>query len=274
MRAAASAEPVRAEINAIGPGYIAAHGLEIVTGQDISRTPQPGRRTALVTDHLARSLWPGASPLGRRMLFGEGDGESAEVIGVAPDAFYRGFRQDVNPNYVFLSMADAPPSGPEASFYVRFDGRLDRVSAGVRDALGPAGLRTPIVTVETMESRLLAITALPRMLARLVAAFGLGALVIATLGQYSVVLFDMRRRVREFGVRLALGASPRRIQSAVLREGARLSNMNGGRNDVIARLSQVHMVVRVHQFAASGAAEQFGCAIRNDFVGIHVGRRT
>ena len=61
------------------------------------------------------------------------------------------------------------------------------------------------------------------MLTSLLAAFGLGALLIATLGQYSVVLFDMRRRVREIGVRLALGASPRRILSSVIREGARLS---------------------------------------------------
>ena len=56
-------------------------------------------------------------------------------------------------------------------------------------------------------------------------------------------------------------------------DGFRSGNMNGGWNDVIARLSQVHVVVRVHQFAASGAAEQFGRPVRNDFVRIHVRRR-
>jgi ABC-type antimicrobial peptide transport system permease subunit len=74
-----------------------------------------------------------------------------------------------------------------------------------------------------MEAQLWYVTGLLRMLTSLLAAFGFGALLIATLGQYSVVLFDMRRRVREFGVRLALGASPGRLQSSVIREGARLS---------------------------------------------------
>ena len=221
VRAGTSGEPLRAEINSVGPEFIAAHGLTIVTGQDISRAAQPGRPVALVTEHLARSLWPGASPLGQRVRFGE-DGQ-AEVVGVVPNAFYRGFRRDARPDHVFLSIADNPPSGPEASLYVRFDGPLDGVSAGVRDALGPTGLRTPVVALTTMASRLEGITALPRMLASLVASFGLVALVIATVGQYSVVLFDMRRRVREFGVRLALGASPQRILTSVMREGARLS---------------------------------------------------
>ena len=111
----------------------------------------------------------------------------------------------------------------EVAFYVRFNGRMDRVTSGVREALGPTGVAMPIVTLTTMDSLLAMITALSRMLTSLLAAFGIGALLIATLGQYSVVLFDMRRRVREIGVRLALGASPRRIQSSVIREGARLS---------------------------------------------------
>jgi predicted permease len=223
VRADAADEPVRAELNHVGTDFAAVHGLTLVTGQDLSRVPRAGGRTALINKHLADTLWPGTSPLGRHMRVGDDGMRQAQVVGIVPDAFFSGFRQDSRPNFVFFSAADDLPSGSEASFYVRYDGRLDRMIAGVRETLGPSGLAIPIVSLRTMESRLNEITALPRMLAQLLAAFATGALIIATLGQYSVVLFDMRRRVREFGVRLALGASPQRIQSSVIREGAKLS---------------------------------------------------
>ena len=186
--------------------------------------------TALINQQLAETLWPGNSPLGRRVLVGEDQTRQAEVVGVVPNAFFSGFRREARPNFVLFSAVDDPASGTgdswrtaEVAFYVRFSGRLDRVTSGVREALGPHGIAMPIVALATMDSLLAIMAALPRMLTSLLAAFGLGALLIATLGQYSVVLFDMRRRVREIGVRLALGASPRCIQSSVIREGARLS---------------------------------------------------
>jgi predicted permease len=230
VHAEASSESTSAEVNRVAPDFLAAHGLELVAGQDLSRTSQPGRVTALVNQELAETLWPGTSPLGRRVLFGEEQARQAEVVGVVPNAFFSGFRRQARPNFVLFSAVDDPASGagysaraPEVVFYVRFNGRLDRVTSGVREVLGPRGIPMPIVTLTTMDSLLATIMTFWRMLTTLLAAFGIGALLIATLGQYSVVLFDMRRRVREFGVRLALGASPRRLQSSVLREGARLS---------------------------------------------------
>jgi len=230
VREDVSSERTSAEINRVAPDFLAAHGLKLVAGQDISRTSQPGRVTALINQQLADTLWPGSSPLGRRVRVGEDETRQAEVVGVVPNAFFSGFRREARPNFVLFSAVDDPASGAgdswrtaEVAFYVRFNGRLDRVTAGVREALGPTGISMPIVTLTTMDSLLAMIAALWRILTSLLAAFGIGALLIATLGQYSVVLFDMRRRVREIGVRLALGASPRRIQTSVIREGARLS---------------------------------------------------
>jgi predicted permease len=223
VRADASAEPTRVEVNRVAPGFLAAHGLTLLAGQDVSHTARSGPVTALITQHLAETLWPGSPPVGRQLLLGEERPRQIEVVGVVPNAFFSGFRQDPRPNYLLLSAIDDASLGSEPAFYVRFEGRLDRVAAGVREALGSTGLSIPIVTLRTMEAQLWYATGLSRMLASLLAAFGIGALLIATLGQYSVVLFDMRRRVREFGVRLALGASPRRLQSSVIREGARLS---------------------------------------------------
>jgi putative ABC transport system permease protein len=223
VRVDSTSEPIQAEVNRVGPDFLAVHGLGLAAGQGFGLARESGGPAVLINQHLAETLWPGSPALGRHVEIGDSQTRRAEVVGVVPDAFFSGFRPDPRPSFVFFSTADDPPSGAEMTFYVRYDGPVDRISAGIRDALGRAGADVPVVTLRTMEAQLAEITALQRILTSLLAAFGIGALVIATLGQYSVVLFEMRRRIREFGVRLALGATPQRILSTVMREGARLS---------------------------------------------------
>jgi predicted permease len=240
IRTEVSAEGVRAETTRVGPGFVGAYGLDLLAGQDMGATNRGARRRVLINQRLAQALWPGQSPVGRHVSVGDGENRDAEIAGVAPNAFFSGFRSDTRPYYVLIAATDDPSTQPEASLYLHFTGDLDAVAASVRDALGPTELSVPIVAVRTMETQLAVITDVPRMLASMLAAFGLGALVIATLGQYSVVLFDMRRRIREFGVRLALGASPQRIRSSVIREGAWLSAIGlaigGALSVVVGRL--------------------------------------
>jgi ABC-type antimicrobial peptide transport system permease subunit len=79
------------------------------------------------------------------------------------------------------------------------------------------------VSLRTLDSQL-AIDFWPvRALTTLLTLFAVGSLVIAIVGQYAVVAFDMRRRIREFGVRIAMGASSRQILTSVLQEGFRLT---------------------------------------------------
>ena len=81
----------------------------------------------------------------------------------------------------------------------------------------------PIVSMSTMTARLAQVTELQAQVTTLVAIFALTALVVAGLGQYAVAMFDTRRRTRELGVRIALGASPRGIERAVVRDALRLA---------------------------------------------------
>jgi ABC-type antimicrobial peptide transport system permease subunit len=83
--------------------------------------------------------------------------------------------------------------------------------------------RVPLVRLRTFATELEANLWPVQALATLLTVFALVSLIVAIIGQYAVVAFDMRRRVREFGVRIALGASSRQILTAVLSEGFRLT---------------------------------------------------
>jgi len=97
------------------------------------------------------------------------------------------------------------------------------VVPAVGRALRAVDDRAPIVHVRTMDEQLQSLTWLVDALALLLALFAGGSLLIATIGQYAAMSFTMRRRIRDFGVRIALGASEREITSSVLREGLRLT---------------------------------------------------
>jgi ABC-type antimicrobial peptide transport system permease subunit len=86
-----------------------------------------------------------------------------------------------------------------------------------------ADARVPVVYMRTWDQQGAEITGPIRILTILVTLFAIGSLLIAAIGQYAVVSFDVRRRVREFGVRMALGASARQVVTSVLREQSRLT---------------------------------------------------
>ncbi len=161
-------------------------------------------------------------PVGRTLLLGPRQ-QPVEVVGVAPNAFFSGFRREERPYFVFLPMRSNPQPSGQTTFYVRYNGALDRVAPAIGRALAEVDSRAPIVYVRTMDTQLASIISVVRMLTTMLEVFAAVSLLIATLGQYAVLAFAMKRRTREFGLRLALGGSPRQILSAVIGEGLRLT---------------------------------------------------
>jgi ABC-type antimicrobial peptide transport system permease subunit len=111
----------------------------------------------------------------------------------------------------------------ERTLYLRYQGRLDVVAPAISRAIRNEDPRVPLVRLRTYEAELEADFWPVRALMTLLTMFALMSLIVAVVGQYAVIAFDMRRRVREFGVRIALGASSRQILTAVLTEGFRLT---------------------------------------------------
>src|SRR6185369_11862701 len=96
-------------------------------------------------------------------------------------------------------------------FYVRYSGPIDPVGPAVGRALADVDSRAPIVYMRTMETQLSSITSVIRVMTTMLSLFAAASLLIATLGQYAVLAFTMRRRTRDLGVRMALGASAAQI---------------------------------------------------------------
>jgi len=221
---AAVKERVQAFIRPVGPDYLKMLGLAPAAGRDISATDRRGsQRIAVVNRQLARELWPDSTPIGQTLLLTDRR-DPVEVVGIAPDALFDGPVHDPHPRYVLVAEQQATGIvGIDPTFYIRHRGALEAVAPLVARAIADVDTDLPIVTMSTLVQRLESVTVLERQVSTLLAVFALLALLVATLGQYAVAMFNMRRRTRDFGVRLALGASTTMIQRAVIAEALRLT---------------------------------------------------
>src|SRR5262245_7509036 len=222
VRVAGSQQPLVAERNAVGPEYLQVLGLTPRVGREL--TVQDRTRTttaAVVNENLAQGLWPGQNALGRTLLVGA-QRQPVEIVGIAPNAFFSGFRREERPYFIFLPRR-GDERGGETTFYIRYSGVLDTVGPAVGRALAEVDSRAPIVYMRTMETQLAEVPSVVRVMTTMLSLFAAASLLIAMLGQYAVLAFTMKRRTRDFGVRMALGASAKQILGSVIREGLRLT---------------------------------------------------
>lgn len=217
-------EPSPAYIRPVGADYLRTLGLTPNAGREITAADRRGsNRVAVINQHMATELFGAESPLGHTLLVGDRR-EPVEVIGVAPNALYDGPVHNPRPRYLFLAQQQAsgdPPSDP--TFYIRYRGSLESATASAGRALAEVDASVPIVTMSTMNARLESVTMLERMIARLLIVFAVASLIVAALGQYAVAMFNMRRRTKDFGVRMAVGASGAQIRREVIGEALRLT---------------------------------------------------
>jgi predicted permease len=223
VRVPGERQPVVAERNSIGPDYLRVLGMAPRIGRELTSEDRTRVATAaLINENLATALWPGQTPLGRTLLLGP-ERRPVEVVGVAPNAFFSGFRRGDRPYFVFTPTPMDPRTLGYTTLYVRYAGPLDPIAPAIGRALADVDSRAPIVSMRTMDTQLEGITSVYRLLSTMLTLFAAASLLIATLGQYAVLAFTMKRRTRDFGVRMALGASARQILRSVIGEGLRLT---------------------------------------------------
>jgi hypothetical protein len=145
----------------------------------------------------------------------------AEVVGVVGNAYFGGRGTTTHPRYLFFSNHEQPRPPGETTFLIRHSASEDTVTRAVAKALREADPRVAIANLRSFNDQLAAEIAPLWMLTTLLMFFAGGSVLIAAIGQYAVVSFEGRRRTREFGLRIALGASPDQLIASVLSEGFR-----------------------------------------------------
>ncbi|MGH7576076.1 MAG: FtsX-like permease family protein, partial [Longimicrobiales bacterium] len=207
----------------VTPGYLETVGLRVVAGRPLRDSDGASApKVTVVSETTARALWPGEDPLGKVVLIG--DKEAFTVVGVVQDAARQALREE--PFMAFYQPIAQRPERDLKELYIRWSGRkaeLSELTTAVASALRSAGSDVRYATVRPLREILDPQARSWTLGATLFTVFGVLALVVAAVGLYSVLAFDVAQRTRELGIRSALGAEKARLLGAVVASGVRLA---------------------------------------------------
>jgi putative ABC transport system permease protein len=207
----------------ISPGYVGAMGIRLLQGREFEAADRADSRPVLlVNETFARKHWPGSNPIGKSVFIFYINNRPWEVVGVVSDTRHAGL--SVEPEaQMFVPMAQAELLFGYMTLVVRTAGEVPGLLDRVQDAAVAIDASEPLFDFDTVETLVADATARDRLAALVFGAFAVLAIVLSAAGIYGVVSYQMARRTREIGVRIALGASRRRVLGQVVGEAATLA---------------------------------------------------
>jgi predicted permease len=213
---------VNTSINRVSPGYFATLGIPILSGRDFDeRDTMSAPRVAIVNETFAQNVTGGANPVGRRFRIEATPSTpelTYEVVGMARNSIYAHLREEPYP-LVFLVLEQSPRPWAGMRVVIHSELELPAIAAGVTSALSQFDPRIA-VAFRVLDRQIDDTVVRERLLAMLSCFFAGIAALLALLGLYGVIAYDVTRRTNEIGIRMALGAGHGAVLSMVLREAA------------------------------------------------------
>ncbi|PYQ73706.1 MAG: hypothetical protein DMG01_22045 [Acidobacteria bacterium] len=220
----------------VSAAYFRTLGVPLVAGRLLTAADRKGRPpVTVINETAARRFWPGENPIGKHVWFGSATGftdpsNPVEVVGIVGDVPYDGvasgsafsaFHPDFYTSYLQFSY-------PDTIVLVKTRGDTAAIVPALRSAVASVDQSMPIFDLQTLDERVSVALARPRFNASVVALFAGAALLLAAIGVYGMLSYSVSSRLREIGIRLALGADAARVLRLVLADGLRLTAAGGG----------------------------------------------
>jgi predicted permease len=216
-------EDMNPMVNWVGPGYFSALGIPLISGREFTRRDGvDAPKVGVINQTMARYFFGNENPIGRHFGFGQNATTMYEIVGVVRDSKYDNLReQTLRTAYVTVAQHS---SVQDVTFYVR-----GAATAGeLRAAVARLDPDLPVYDVRPVETGIEDSIYIDRMIAALSSFFGGLATLLAAIGLYGVMAYNVTRRTREIGVRMALGADRGNVVWLVMREVAVLAGVGIG----------------------------------------------
>ncbi len=209
------------QMDTVDEGYFETMGVPILRGRGFRASDDAGApRVAVVNEHFAQHYWPARDAVGRRIRLGGRADAPVEIVGVSQTIKY-GEGPRGSEDFLYLPFAQHPVA--RLVLLVRSEGDPLQLLEPVRNVVRSLDPNMPMLkTMSYAELYRYAVVSGPGVAVKLVGTLGAVALLLAIAGLYGLVAYNVSRRTREIGIRMAIGAQPRDVLRLVMTKGLSL----------------------------------------------------